>query len=345
MDPNNEAPVTEAAETPAPADTTSAADEFAAAFAQFASPGEKPAETVSASEPEAQQPPPVDATEEVETAPDEGEQTAANVDASQSTAAATSAAPTTEPPRFTADEWARFMAAQQQAQYAQQPPQPAPAPQRSEPPPVLSKEEVETIQEFRKEWPDVAKALDIQQKAFADNLLSYVFNQFAEVITPVVQQVESVAERSHIGDIYDFVPDYDQVREPVINWVASLPNSAFRQYAVSVVNDGAPNDIQQLVDQWRMFNGVPAPQAQAPAPSGVQQRAFNPAYIPGNQAPRVQRKAVDPAIARAAAAMAPVKSQRTTVVQTDDPNDFDGAFERAAALAKQERDAFANRRH
>jgi hypothetical protein len=129
-------------------------------------------------------------------------------------------------------------------------------------------------------------------------------------------------------DIYDFVPDYDQVREPVINWVGSLPPSAFRNYAVSVVQQGAPGDIQQLVDQWRGYSGVAAPAAAAPAP----------------RVPTVQRKAADPAIARAAAAMAPVKSQRTAVVQAEDPNDFDGAFERAAAEAKRARE-MANVRH
>jgi hypothetical protein len=318
------------AETPAPAPAEqSAEDIFSAAFSQFASPGEKPAETASTPEPVVQEAPPADAAEEVEAAPE----TPAEEVGEPVRTTNEPAPPAQEPPRFTADEWARFMAAQQQANYAQQP---APAPQQPEPRQVLSKEEVEAVQEFRKEWPDVAKAMDIQQKAFADNLLNYVFNQFAEVITPVVQQVEAVADRSHVMDIYDYIPDYDQVREPVINWVGKLPQSAFRNYAVSVVRDGDPSDIQQLVDQWRVFNGVPAPQPAAPV-----QRSF---AAPAPARPTIQRKAADPAIARAAAAMAPVKSQRTAVVQGDDPNDFDGAFEREAARAAAERERL-NVRH
>lgn len=310
----------EAAETPAAAET-SAADEFAAAFAQFASPGEKPEETVSVPDAEVQEAPPADAEAGDETAPDEDGVGHASADDEAPAQTAS------EPARLTADEWARIMAAQQSYQQAPNVSAPS-APERSPPPPVLSKEEVETIQEFRKEWPDVAKAMDVQQKAFANDLLNYVFNQFAEVMTPALQQVESVAERTHVMDIYDFVPDYDQVREPVIDWVARMPQNAFRQYAVSVVEQGSPADIQGLVDQWRMFTGQQAPQAQAA-----------PGYAPAPRAPTVQRKAASPALARAAAAMAPVKSQRTTVVQTDDPNDYDGAFERAAAAARQAREA------
>lgn len=313
----------EAAETSAAAPETSAADEFAAAFAQFASPGEKPEETVSVPDAEVQEAPPADAEAGDETAPDEDGAGHASADG----AAPAQTAP--EPARLTADEWARVMAAQQSYQQAPHVSAPS-APERSPPPPVLSKEEVETIQEFRKEWPDVAKAMDVQQKAFANDLLNYVFNQFAEVMTPALQQVESVAERTHVMDIYDFVPDYDNVREPVIEWVARMPQNAFRQYAVSVVEQGSPADIQGLVNQWRMFTGqqAPAPQAQAA-----------PGYAPAPRAPAVQRRTANPALARAAAAMAPVKSQRTTVVQTEDPNDFDGAFERAAAAARQAREA------
>lgn len=303
------------ADTPAAVETTSAADEFSAAFAQFASPGEKPDETVSTSEPAAQEAPPADDAGEVEAAPDESAE-----------GAPVAPQPAPEPPRYSAEEWMRVMQAQQQQvpQYDQ----PAPAPERAPPPPVLSKEEVETIQEFRKEWPDVAKALDVQQKAFANDLLNYVFGQIAQEVAPKLQLVEELTERTHVSDIYDFVPDYDAVREPVINWVGALPNSAFRQYAVSVVEQGSPADIQGLVDQWRMFSGQQAPAPAAPAPVAP---------------PQPQRRQVAPELRRAAAALAPVKSQRTTVVQTEDPDDFDGAFDRYATQARSQRSTFSTR--
>lgn len=320
--------------------TPSAEDEFSKAFAQYAAPGEKPAaETAPPTEPEAQQSPPADATEEGGAAP--AEVTADSGDMGGEpvpTPSEPAPEPEPEPVKLTAEEWFKQYAAeqfarQQQAQYAQQQqpvPQSAPAPERSEPPPVLSKAEVETLQEFKKEWPDVAAAMEVQQKQFAYQLLDYVFGQIAQEVTPRLEVVDQLADRSHATDIYDFVPDYDQVRDPVINWVSQLPPSAFRNYAAGVVNEGSPQDIQGLVDQWRMFTGAaPAPQ-QAPVPA---QRA--PAPPPKKQA--------DPALQRAAAAMAPVKSQRTTVVQTDDPNDFDGAFERYAEQMRRQRNSFGAR--
>lgn len=324
---------TTAAETTETAVVADAEDEFSKAFAQFAAPGEKPAatETASTPEPEAQQPPPADATEGVEAAPESEPET---VVAEGETTRNEPVRDAPEPPRYTVEEWTRFMAAQQAAQQQQAPDvQPAPAAQQAPAQPVLSKEEIETVQEFRKEWPDVAKALDVQQKAFAHDLLNYVFSQIAQEVTPVLQQVETIADRTHVADIYDFVPDYDQVREPVIDWVSRLPNNAFRQYAVGVVQQGSPADIQGLVDQWRMFNGVAAPQAAAPAARAPQQV----------QRPAPVVKQAPPSLKQAAAAMAPVKSQRTTVIQTDDPNDFDGAFERYADEMRRQRQTFAQR--
>lgn len=311
---DNEVPAVEQTVTP------SADDEFSAAFAQFASPGEKPAETAPSPDAEVQEAPPADAEAGDEAAPEEVTADSGNQEPEP--------APAPEPPRLTAEEWMRIMAAQQQqqAQYGQQS-QPAPQAEQPVSKPVLSKEEVETLQEFQKDWPDVAKALEVQQKAFANDLLNYVFGQIAQEVAPKLALVDELTERTHVTDIYDFVPDYDQVREPVINWVSQLPPSAFRNYAVGVVQQGAPNDIQALVDQWRTVSGqqAPAPMQRAPAPVAP------------------QRKAADPALKRAAAALAPVKSQRTTVVQTDDPNDFDGAFERYAQQMRSQRANFTGR--
>lgn len=306
-------------QTTAPADETPSPDDvFASAFADFASPGDKTdgpdvAAPVTHDETEA----PADAAPEAAPAePPAGETPEpAPVDASGQN----------EPPRLTAEEWqaqynamlAQQQAAyQQQAQYAQQ----AEAP----PPPLLGQEEVAALQEFQKEWPDVAKAMELQQRVLAHQVIDYVFKEIAKEVTPKLQQLDDVAERAHFEDIYSYVPDYDDVRDRVIQWVQQQPVMAQRAY-VPVVQQGTPDQIAWLVDEWRSRTGQQqAPQPVAPTPQYQQPQTYQ------YQQPAAQTRQPSQAVRQAAAALAPVSSKRSAVIRTDDPNDFDGAFERFA---------------
>lgn len=297
---------------PAPeADAPSPDDVFASAFADFASPGDK------TDEPDVAAPVALDAAEaaadaEAEAAPAEPTAEPPPV-AAQDSASGQDAAP-----RLTAEEWqahynaqqqAAYMQQMQQAQYAQQPP-----PQQ---PPLLGQEEVAALQEFQKEWPDVAKAVELQQRVLAHQVIDYVFKEFAKEITPRLSQLEDLAERDHFEDIYTYVPDYDDVRDRVIQWVQQQPPVAQRAYA-PVVQQGTPDQIAWLVDEWRMKTGQ-----QQQQPVYQQQQTYQQPAPPQTRQPSA-------AVRQAAAALAPVSSKRSAVIRTDDPNDFDSAFERFA---------------
>lgn len=282
---------TDATTTPpaAPAEP-SPEDVFANAFAEFASPGEKKDDVVS---------PPVALEEPAE------EQPAAEPVAEEQPA---EPAPAQEPPaeekrQPTPEEVQAYYAAIAQQQAQQQAPQ-------QEQPPLLAQEEVAALNEFRKEWPDVAKAVDIQSKVLAHQVIDYVFKEFAKEITPKLQQLEDLAERTHFEDVYNAVDDYDDIRDKVIQWVGQQPDYLRNAYGY-VVQYGTPEQIADLTHRWRVETGQ------------MQQQA------PARAAPPPPRQP-SPAVRQAAAALAPVSSKRSNVTTVDDPNDFDAAFSRFA---------------
>lgn len=296
---NTDATTTDTAiqpDAPTPPAELSPEDVFANAFAEFASPGDKKDDETVA--------PPVAAEAE-------GEQAPAEQPPAENAPPAAEAAPEGEQPERrqpTPDEVQAYydaiaqQQAAQQAQYAQQQSQQ----------PLLAQEEVATLTEFRKEWPDVAKAVDIQSRVLAHQVIDYVFKEFAKEITPKLQQLEDLAERTHFEDIYNTVDDYDDVRDKVIQWVGRQPDYLRNAYD-QVVQYGTPDQIADLIGRWRQETGQAAPQLapRAPAPAPVVRQP-------------------SPAVRNAAAALAPVSSKRSNVTRVDDPNDFDSAWDRFA---------------
>lgn len=214
--------------------------------------------------------------------------------------------PASEPaPRQNDDDiLARFaqIVAQQKPEPAAQPaPQPAPQPQQT---PQFTPDELKALQDYEKDWPDVARAESLKRRAEYQQLIGYVFSELASVLNPVVQQVRGGAESTHLNDLYARVPDYDQVRDPVIDWVAKQPAYLKNAYG-QVVQQGTPEEIADLVNRWRAENAPAQPQA-APQP-----------------------KAPNPAVKKAAAAMAPVSTKRSGAVSME-PTDFDSAFDQFA---------------
>ena len=184
----------------------------------------------------------------------------------------------------------------------QQPQQPQPAPA----PALFTDAEAAELAAYEKDWPDVAKAESLRRRAEYQQLLQYVFDQVGQRLAPLEQVTMGGAERSHLNDLYTLVPDYDQVRDPVLAWVDQQPAYLKAAYT-QVAQRGTPMEVADLIGRYRQASGAqaPAPRAQAPA-------------------------APAPGVRRAAAALAPVQSSRSGVVDSQ-PDDFDGAF---AAFAK-----------
>ena len=186
-------------------------------------------------------------------------------------------------------------------------PQPAPQPQVQQPapPPLFTEAEIRELEAYEKDWPDVAKAEALRRRAEYSQLIGYVFEQVSQRLRPLEQMTMGGAERSHLNDLYTLIPDYDQVRDPVLAWVDQQP--AYLQNAyMQVAQQGTPAEVADLVGRYKQATGARAPAAPV-APS-----------------------APAPAVRKAAAALAPVKSARSNVADAQ-PEDFDSAF---AAFAK-----------
>lgn len=185
-------------------------------------------------------------------------------------------------------------------------PAPQPAPQPQPQVPQFSQDEIKAITDYEKDWPDVSRAEALKRRAEYQQLVGYVFNELASVLGPVMQQVRGGTERTHLSDLYAMVPDYDAVRDPVIDWVDKQPSYLKQAYG-QVVAQGTPEEIADLIGRWRSETGA------APA------------------APAAPAKPAEPpaAVKKAAAAMAPVSTKRSGMVQTE-PVDFDNAFDQFA---------------
>jgi hypothetical protein len=192
-----------------------------------------------------------------------------------------------------------------------QQPQYEPQPQAYEPQPVLTQEDVQTLQAFEKEWPDVAKAMDLRAKEQAHAIVNHIFKEFAQEFRPVAQQVMQMRQEMHVAKLHEQVTDYDDIRDKVVEWANNQPDYLRGAYQ-QVIQRGTPQQVADLINRYRA-ESAPPPAPVAPA------------------AP-TQPKALSPAVKKAAAALAPVASKRSNVVRTDDPGDFEGAFERFAGM-------------
>lgn len=170
-----------------------------------------------------------------------------------------------------------------------------------------TEDEVAFVQNYIKEWPDVHRAEALIRRGEAQQLLNFVFNEVAKEIRPMMEQVQVLAQRAQLTDLTTTVPDYDVVRDQVIDWVDTQP--AYLQDAYKrVIDNGSVAEVADLIGRYKRETGVPATQV-APAP-----------------APKKPDTELPPATKQAAAALAPVSSKRTVIPQAVDPTDFEAAF-------------------
>lgn len=267
-----------------------AEEDFGAAFDRMTAPGEEPKEPPAPVEAKAPEPAPE-------------EPTSPSVEEPTSPSEETSAKISDE------DLLARFAEIVKGKAQEQAPPQPEPQQQPQQPqeaPQYFSTEEVELLKKYEEEWPDVAKAEAIRRSAEYKQLVGYVFQEVAKEFTPLVNQLQALATRTHLSDLQTTVPDYADVRDRVIDWAQNQPPYLRAAYN-HVIQHGTVDEVSDLITRFRQETGA---NTQAPPP--------------------VQRKTkpdLPPATKQAVAALAPVSSKRSAVIQGVDTADFDTAFD------------------
>ena len=128
--------------------------------------------------------------------------------------------------------------------------------------------------------------------------------------TPLINSHLKSEATSFRGAVLKAHEDYDAVYPKLDGWIKAHP-AYLQSGLLKAYNEGTAEEVIDLVSRYKQANGV-KPQAAAPA------------------APE-QGETKKPAAA-AAAALAPVDTKRTTPKPSgDDPNDYDSAFDEAAA--------------
>lgn len=295
-------------------------DEFAAAFADLSAPApvEKPAVAVEPSAPAAPVAPESAAAPAVPAAPAEPSTPAAPVVPESAAAPAAS----TPPDGYVSAADFAALKAQIDEMKRSPPvaaPTPAPAPEAT---PVYSTDETAILNKYKEDWPDVAAGEALARRQEYHGLVKYIFDQINPLLTPLLVTTDSIASRTQLQDLEALIPDYHQVRAPVIEWVDKQPEY-LKEAFTKVTSTGTPDQIADLVTRFKKDTGWVAPAAAAAAAAAATPAAA--AVTP----PVVKAAALPAAAAAAAAALKPVKTSRSEAAGTVDPNDFDAAFKEA----------------
>jgi hypothetical protein len=247
--------------------------------------------------------------EPTESEPAEGEP------AEGETPAAAAAAPTNE------DALARLadLLAQRQQQ-----PQPQPQPQRPQPLPVtpFTQDEQTILTQYASDFPDVMRAESLMRRAEYQALTAHIYRQVTDYFAPQLALLNQLADLTAYRDLATNVPDYDTLRDKVIDWVGTQPGYLQPAYN-HVIQHGTAEEITDLFDRYRQAAGVAAPQAGTAPQPGVRQ-APPPARVPE----------LSPAVKQAASRLAPVSTKRSAPTQQI-PATFSDAFDQYLELDKQ----------
>jgi hypothetical protein len=179
------------------------------------------------------------------------------------------------------------------------------------------------LENFRKEWPEVAEAMSTQLQIDIYNTVQYVFAQMKKEYGPRFERLDAVAdvvgEMITINDLRSRNSDYDTEHGNVVQWVDSLKGFQ-KKAAKDVLESGTPEDVTELFAEYRKANPK--------APALVAGTDTTPAKAP--QAPKGKTE-LSAAAKKAANALSVVDSKRTSATTTVDPDDFDAAWREATS--------------
>jgi hypothetical protein len=188
----------------------------------------------------------------------------------------------------------------------------APEPAPAAPEATVDPEEEQKLAAFAKDWPDHFEFMNKQLERQRTALMSE-FQKFLEPLqarlTPLQEFAEMNAAQAHEAEILTGHPDAFDLADDINAWVATRPEHLRPAYEHTLA-EGSAKHVVALISEFKESTGrkAQAPTAQAPDPEK-----------------EARLKASEP--------VAATRSHTTDVV---DPNDFAGAFQRAAAEAQKQ---------
>lgn len=205
----------------------------------------------------------------------------------------------------------------------------APAPEPSAAPteqtPVYTPDELQVLQDYERNWPDVAQAELLRRRAEYHDILKFVFTEVSNLVAPLQEQQRLITNTLHVGELKAAVPDYSEDLETQVTaWVDTQPaylQAAYKQ----VMQSGTSEEVADLIGRYRAATGT-APAAPAPAAPAAPAAAAPAAPV---AAPKTE---LSSAAKQAAESLAPVSGERSAVPAGEETQDFDSAFAKYAAV-------------
>lgn len=192
-----------------------------------------------------------------------------------------------------------------------QPAPAAPAPAAEAETPIYSESELAELKELQDDWPAINRLFSLLARQTQVDTLKYAFSEVGKAISPLREMATAYSTEGHVAALYEGVPDYDQVYQPVLEWIETQPaflKSAYQQ----VVQRGTANDVVSMISQFKKETGW-GKQATPAAPA---------------------QKTLSEAAKKAAKAMGAVGTKRTAVSTAADPNDFESAWNEATGTTQ-----------
>ena len=324
-----------------PEQTTDAYDEFSNIFASLTDKGENTDETNSATDQAASAAGTADdaqqQTQQADGAGDSGESTETGTDpaaadgaGSQDDQSGDAAGGDQGAPDV--DWQAQFQALQSQFDaFKAGTQQAAPATQQDQggagkdtPPAIYSAEEQAELAELQKDWPDLHRLFSLMARQLQVDTLNYAFSEVGKVIQPLQESVSTYSTNDHMAAIYDAHSDYDQVYQPVMEWIEQQPSFLKAAYQ-NVVKQGTADDVSTMIQRFKDETKWATPTQGAQGAGGT--RPATPAAAASTSSQ--QQTGLSEAAKKAAKAMGAVGTKRSAAANAQDPNDFDGAWAEA----------------
>lgn len=186
------------------------------------------------------------------------------------------------------------------------------------PEPVLTAEDKAALEQFAKDWPDHAVALEKREKFLQERMEARftkatmaVVQKLYEDFAPFAEAAASTSRKSFREFVLDKHKDFDEVKPKLATWIAAQP-AYLRDAYQRAYTDGTAEEVADLTQRFKDATGV---RPQTPTPPAPPKPTAND---------------------DAAAALAPVQGRRAKPEpQGPDMTDYDTAFDEAAtATAK-----------
>lgn len=187
------------------------------------------------------------------------------------------------------------------------PPEPQQQPVAPEIPALYTPEQQQALDNFKKEWPEVASGIELMMRQVQQQTAQQVFNALAPTLNPVLDYYQSSAVDNQYNQLVKAHPDYDQIYENVLQWVDKQP-SYMKTAMQHVVSEGSAAEVVDMINRYKLETGKPLSVAPAPVTKVT-------------DLPEAAKK-----VARS---LGVVSSKRSAVPQSQDPTDFDGAWAEA----------------